>query len=48
MQRPPAVVIGFWSSAFGKMLVAVRRAPDWEDSTSSDRVESSRSGWTEL
>ena len=33
---------GFSASAFTKMLVAARRTPDREDSTSSDRVESSR------
>ena len=33
---------GFSASAFTKMLVAARHTPDREDSTSSDRVESSR------
>ena len=42
LPRPAGVTSGFSASAFTKMLVAARHTPDREDSTSSDRVESSR------
>ncbi len=42
LPRPAGVTSGFSASAFTIMLVAARHTPDREDSTSSDRVESSR------
>ena len=42
LPRPAGVTSGFSASAFTKMLVAARHTPDREESTSSDRVESSR------